>query len=114
MAMSSLPTPYPYAPPVSTHLKISSPPSPSDPTTLSNGKPAAESQSAETEKQDDSPAQADKSEVQDSSPPSHSDSTTLSNGKPDAENPSPETEKQDDHPGQPDSSEVQDSSDKST
>ncbi|AEC08763.1 zinc finger nuclease 2 [Arabidopsis thaliana] len=110
LAMSSLPTPYPYAPPVSTNLRISSPPSPSDMTTLSNGKPAAaEAQSLETEKQDDSPTEPEKSEVEDSLPPNGSDSTSLPNDKPDAE-----TEKQDDDSAELDSSKVQDSSDKST
>ncbi|KAL0788068.1 hypothetical protein Bca101_004314 [Brassica carinata] len=71
--MPSLPTA--YAPPVSTQVKITSPPSLSDSTTVSNGdKSAAENKSSETEKQDDVP---DKTKVQDSSL-SHSDSTALS------------------------------------
>ncbi|KAL0676383.1 hypothetical protein Bca4012_004364 [Brassica carinata] len=73
LTMPSLPTA--YAPPVSTQVKITSPPSLSDSTTVSNGdKSAAENKSSETEKQDDVP---DKTKVQDSSL-SHSDSTALS------------------------------------
>ncbi|VVB07351.1 unnamed protein product [Arabis nemorensis] len=113
LTMSSLPTTA-YAPPVSTPLRISSPPSSSDSITISNGKPAAENQSSETEKQDDSPAQPDKSEAKDSSPPSHSDSTTLTNGKPDVENPVSETKKQDDNPAKLDNAEVQDSPENSS
>ncbi|KFK31098.1 hypothetical protein AALP_AA6G067900 [Arabis alpina] len=110
LTMVSLPnTTTAYAPPVSTHLRISSPPSSSDSVTISNGKPAAE-----TEKQDDSPAQPDKSDVEDSSPPNHSDSTTLTNGKPDAENPISETKKPDDNTAKPDSSEVQDTPENSS
>ncbi|KAL1205750.1 Zinc finger CCCH domain-containing protein 26 [Cardamine amara subsp. amara] len=97
--------------PVSTHLTITSPP---DSTTLSNGKLAAESQSSETEKLDDTPAQPEKSEVKEASPPSRSDSTTLPKGKADVENPSTETEKQDDNPTQQDNSKVQDSTDTSS
>ncbi|KAG2308893.1 hypothetical protein Bca4012_082143 [Brassica carinata] len=89
-----------YAPPVSTPVKITSPPS------RSNGdKPAAGNQSSETEKPDDGP---DKSEVQDSSELSHSDSTALSN---DAEKPSSETKKEDDDPSPAGNSGKQDSSD---
>ncbi|CAA7049469.1 unnamed protein product [Microthlaspi erraticum] len=104
-SVSSLPTAY-ASPPVS----VSSPPSRSDSTTLSNGgdKPAAaETHSSENEKQEDTPAQTDKTEVQDSLPPSHSDSTALSNGKSDAE-----TKKQDDDDSaQVEKSEKQESSD---
>ncbi|XP_010469532.1 PREDICTED: zinc finger CCCH domain-containing protein 26 [Camelina sativa] len=110
LAMSPLPTPYAYAPPVSAHLRISSSPIPSDSTTLPNGKPTPESQSSETEKQDDdSTTEPEKTEVLNSLPTS-----TLPNGKPDVENPSSETEKQEENVAQPDSSKVQDPSDKST
>uniref|UniRef100_A0A0D3BBU8 C3H1-type domain-containing protein n=1 Tax=Brassica oleracea var. oleracea TaxID=109376 RepID=A0A0D3BBU8_BRAOL len=73
LTMPSLPTA--YAPPVSTQVRITSPPSLTDSTTVSNGdKSTAENKSSETEKQDDVP---DKTKVQDSSL-SHSDSTALS------------------------------------
>ncbi|KAJ0259875.1 Zinc finger CCCH domain-containing protein 26 [Hirschfeldia incana] len=97
-----------YTPPVSTQVKITSPPGRSDSTTVSNGnKPAAENQSTETDKQDDG---LDKSEVQDSSQLSHSDSAALSN---EAENPSSEAKKEDDDPSPADdtSGELQGSSD---
>uniref|UniRef100_A0A1J3H922 Zinc finger CCCH domain-containing protein 26 n=1 Tax=Noccaea caerulescens TaxID=107243 RepID=A0A1J3H922_NOCCA len=104
-SVSSLPSDN-ASPVSSTHVSVSSPPSRSDSTTLSNGgdKPAAENHNSEIEKQEDSPA------LQNSSPPSHSDSAALSNGKSDAENPSSETRKQDDNPAQVDKSEKQDSS----
>ncbi|KAF3544067.1 hypothetical protein DY000_02004466 [Brassica cretica] len=54
LTMPSLPTD--YAPPVSTQVRITSPPSSSDSTTVSNGdKSSAENQTSENEKQDDGP-----------------------------------------------------------
>ncbi|CAN6997053.1 unnamed protein product [Brassica oleracea var. botrytis] len=94
------------APLVSTHVRITSPPSRSDSITASNGdKSAAENQTSENEKQDDGP---DKTEVQDSSKLSHSDSTALSN---DAEYTSSEAKKGGDDPSAPDNSRGNDSSD---
>ena len=91
-----------YAPPVSTPVRITSPPG------RSNGgdKPAAEDNSSETVKEEDGP---DKAEVHDSSQLSHG-STALSN---DAENPGPETKKEDDDPLPADNSGKQESSDNS-
>lgn len=92
-----------YAPPVSTPVRITSPPG------RSNGgdKPAAEDNSSETVKEEDGP---DKAEVHDSSQLSRSGSTALSN---DAENPGPETKKEDDDPLPADNSGKQESSDNS-
>ena len=87
-------------------MRITSPPSRSDSTTVSNGdKYAAENQTSENEKQDDGP---DKTEVQYSSKLSHSDSTALSN---DAENTSSEAKKGGKHPSAADNSREKDSSD---
>ncbi|KAF3507522.1 hypothetical protein F2Q69_00003677 [Brassica cretica] len=94
------------APPVSTHVWITSPPSRSNSTTVSNGdKSAAENQTSENENQDDGP---DKTEVQYSSKLSHSDSTALSN---DAENTSSEAKKGGKDPSGADNSRKKDSSD---
>ncbi|KAL0676384.1 hypothetical protein Bca4012_004365 [Brassica carinata] len=91
---------------VSTHVRITSPPSRSDSTTVFNGdKSAAENQTSENEKQDDGP---DKTEVQDSSKLNHTDSTALSN---DAENKSSEAKKGGNDPLGADNSREKDSSD---
>nr|VDD14594.1 unnamed protein product [Brassica rapa] len=101
---STMPSPpSAYAPPVSTPVRITSPPSGSN----GGDKPAAEDNSSETVKEEDGP---DKAEVHDSSQLSRSGSTALSN---DAENPGPETKKEDDDPLPADNSGKQESSDNS-
>ncbi|CAH8361521.1 unnamed protein product [Eruca vesicaria subsp. sativa] len=89
LTMPSSP-PTAYTRPVSTPVLITFPPSRSDSTTVCD-KPAAENQSSEVEKQDDS-----------------SGSTTLSN---DANNPNLEAKKEEDDPSPADNSGKQDSSD---